>query len=89
MVIGVIEVLRFRSSAMTLPKICDEFFVQLPHMMEHREPVVMTLADHGSDAFLGSDHAEATLMQTKLWRFRTHGQCNRLSSQSWGNCDCC
>jgi len=62
MVIDVIEVLRFLSSAMTLPEICDEFFVQFPHMMEHHEPVVMTLADHGSDAFLGCVHAEATFM---------------------------
>ena len=61
-VIGVIEVPRFLSSAMTLPEICDEFFVRFPHMMDYYEPVVKTLANHGSDAFLGCVHAEATLM---------------------------
>ena len=61
-VIDVIEVPRFLSSATTLPEICGEFFVRFPRMMEHYEHAVKALTNHGSDAFPGCVHAEATLM---------------------------
>ena len=67
--IGLVQVPRSPSSALTLPEISEEFFKRLPHMIRKRQVVLKALESryseercHSDNMFFDFIHSEAALM---------------------------